>query len=160
MSQPRTALTTRRRAGFHLGVRRSWPPTAAAAFCCLGSGHKQVNLNTLDYIYPLRDRLLSRVALDGETNFTKTGLRDGEACKGADGRRERRRLPSDGPSLPFHTSYVGILPFKESRNVNCSKYWCLSRSAGGYVCHTSFRINKNVAEIILQVQQNLDVKDL
>lgn len=54
---------------------------------CLGSGHKQVNLNTLDYIYPLR-RLLSRrarVSLDGEINFTMTGLRVRGDCKCADG---------------------------------------------------------------------------
>lgn len=30
------------------------PPTAGGAVRCLGNGHKQVNLNTLDYIYPLK----------------------------------------------------------------------------------------------------------
>lgn len=39
---------------------------AAAAFCCLGSSHKQVNLNTLDYIYPLKTDCYPKSRLMGK----------------------------------------------------------------------------------------------
>lgn len=95
MSQPRTTLAPRRCAGFHLGVRRSWPPppTAAATFHCLGGGHKQVNLNTLDYIYPLKTDCYPESRLMGKLILQRL-LYVMEAWKRGDGRRERR------PSLP------------------------------------------------------------